>query len=154
MKIACLSGKGGAGKTLTAVNLAAAAEKAVYIDCDVEEPNGHLFFHPDHVETETVCSLLPEFDAGAITAVNSVPNPGHRPGFLPNFLADHGAQVIISGGMGGGAVDIFNERGVEVIVGVQGDATAAVESYLKGELVSTGSICHEHEHADECGEHH
>ena len=83
---------------------------------------------------------------GAITAVNSVPNPGHRPGFLPNFLADHG--------MGGGAVDIFNERGVEVIVGVQGDATAAVESYLKGELVSTGSICHEHEHADECGEHH
>ena len=78
---------------------------------------------------------------GAITAVNSVPNPGHRPGFLPNFLADHGAQV-------------FNERGVEVIVGVQGDATAAVESYLKGELVSTGSICHEHEHADECGEHH
>lgn len=75
-------------------------------------------------------------------------------GFLPNFLADNGAQVIISGGMGGGAVDIFNERGVEVIVGVQGDATAAVESYLKGELVSTGSICHEHEHADECGEHH
>ena len=68
---------------------------------------------------------------GVITAVNSVPNPGHRPGFLPNFLADNGAQVIISGGMGGGAVDIFNERGVEVIVGVQGDATAAVESYLK-----------------------
>ena len=67
MKIACLSGKGGAGKTLTAVNLAAAAEKAVYIDCDVEEPNGRLFFRPDHVETETVCSLLPEFDAGACT---------------------------------------------------------------------------------------
>ena len=67
MKIACLSGKGGAGKTLTAVNLAAAAEKAVYIDCDVEEPNGRLFFRPDHVVTETVCSLLPEFDAGACT---------------------------------------------------------------------------------------
>ena len=63
---------------------------------------------------------------GVITAVNSVPNPGHRPGFLPNFLADNGAQVIISGGMGGGAVDIFNERGVEVIVGVQGDATAGI----------------------------
>ena len=48
---------------------------------------------------------------GKITAENSVPNPGHRPGFLPNFLADNGAQVIISGGMGGGAVDIFNEIG-------------------------------------------
>ena len=56
--------------------------------------------------------------------------------------------------MGGGAVDIFNERGVEVIIGVQGDAQTAVETYLRGELASTGSICHEHEHADECGEHH
>lgn len=95
---------------------------------------------------------------GKITAENSVPNPGHRPGFLPNFVADNGATVIISGGMGGGAVDIFNERGVEVIVGVQGSARVAVESYLAGELVSTGAICHEHHHDhghDEghCGNH-
>ena len=90
---------------------------------------------------------------GKITSVNSVPNPGHRPGFLPNFLADNGAQAIISGGMGGGAVDIFNQRGVDVIVGVQGDAQKAVETYLQGELISTGSICHQHEHAHECGEH-
>jgi MinD superfamily P-loop ATPase len=46
MKIAVLSGKGGTGKTLVSVNLAAAASQAVYIDCDVEEPNGHLFFKP------------------------------------------------------------------------------------------------------------
>ena len=90
---------------------------------------------------------------GAILSENSVPNPGHRPGFLPNFLADNGAEVVIAGGMGGGAVDIFNERGVEVIVGAMGDARAAVEAYLKGELVSTGSICHNHEHAGECGGH-
>lgn len=91
---------------------------------------------------------------GKISGVNSVPNPGHRPGFLPNFLADNGAQVVIAGGMGGGAVDIFNERGVEVIVGAQGDAAQAVEKYLRGELVSTGAVCHQHEHADECGGHH
>lgn len=62
MKIACLSGKGGAGKTFTAVNLAAAAEKAVYIDCDVEEPNGRLFLKPQQTEKQTVSSLLPKFD--------------------------------------------------------------------------------------------
>ncbi len=90
---------------------------------------------------------------GKITGVNSVPNPGHRPGFLPNFLADNGAEVVIAGGMGGGAVDIFNERNVEVIVGASGDAQAATGAYLKGELKSTGSICHNHEHAHECGEH-
>lgn len=44
MKIAVLSSKGGTGKTLVSVNLAAASNESVYIDCDVEEPNGHLFF--------------------------------------------------------------------------------------------------------------
>lgn len=62
MKIAVLSGKGGAGKTFTAVNLAAAAEKAVYIDCDVEEPNGRLFFQPQEIQKEEVTTKLPEFD--------------------------------------------------------------------------------------------
>ena len=90
---------------------------------------------------------------GKILAEESVPNPGHRPGFLPNFLADRGAKVIISGGMGGGAVDIFNERDVEVILGAQGNARENVEAYLRGQLKSTGSVCHNHEHADECGEH-
>ena len=67
MKIACLSGKGGAGKTLTAVNLAAVAERAVYIDCDVEEPNGRLFFQPGQVTSSQVSTLLPVFDAERCT---------------------------------------------------------------------------------------
>lgn len=97
--------------------------------------------------------MIFEASEGVITKEESIPNPGHRPGFLPNFLADMGVEVMISGGMGGGAVDIFNEREVEVVLGASGDARAAVEAYLKGELQSTGSICHEHEHAHECGEH-
>ncbi len=80
----------------------------------------------------------------------AIPNPGHKPGFLPNFLADRGVNVIISGGMGGGAVDIFNERNVEVVVGATGLAETAVTQYLQGILKSTGSICHEHQHSDEC----
>ncbi|MGI6699154.1 MAG: NifB/NifX family molybdenum-iron cluster-binding protein [Christensenellales bacterium] len=82
---------------------------------------------------------------GEIQSVENVPNPGHRPGFLPNFLADMGVKVIIAGGMGGGAIDIFNQRNVEVIVGAEGDAQAAVEAYLRGELESTGAVCHQHE---------
>ena len=102
------------------------------------------------------CETFILFDTadGKITHEEPVPNPGHKPGFLPNFLGDKGAEVIISGGMGGGAVDIFNERNIEVILGAQGDASEVVERYLRGELESTGSICHKHEHADECGEHH
>nr|WP_321262742.1 4Fe-4S binding protein [uncultured Sphaerochaeta sp.] len=54
--IAVLSGKGGTGKTLVSVNLAAVAANATYIDCDTEEPNGHIFIKPtivgEHVITE------------------------------------------------------------------------------------------------------
>ena len=92
-----------------------------------------------------------EIEDKKIIANSSIPNPGHRPGFLPNFLNEMGVNVIISGGMGGGAVEIFNEKGIEVVVGAQGSAEAAVNSYLQGNLKSTGSICHEHQHADECG---
>jgi len=67
-------------------------------------------------------------------------------------LNDMGVNVVISGGMGGGAIDIFNEKGIEVIVGASGDAKAAVEAYLQGYLKSTGSVCHEHQHRNECGE--
>ncbi len=61
-KIAVLSGKGGTGKTLVSVNLAAVAGEAVYIDCDVEEPNGHLFFQPEISLEETVSVKIPFVD--------------------------------------------------------------------------------------------
>lgn len=62
MKIAVLSGKGGTGKTLVSVNLAALAERSLYIDCDVEEPNGHLFFKPTNILTEDVTVKIPLVD--------------------------------------------------------------------------------------------
>ena len=100
------------------------------------------------------CEAFAIFEAQTKQIINKqfVPNPGHKPGFLPVFLYDKDVNVIISGGMGGGAVDIFNEKGIEVIVGASGDAEKAANNYLQGKLKSTGSICHEHQHADECGE--
>lgn len=85
-----------------------------------------------------------------ITLLESIPNPGHKPGFLPEFLSQKGVNVIISGGMGGGAVDIFNEKKIEVITGAHGNASDAVKAYIEGKLKSTGSVCHEHQHHDEC----
>ncbi|KUO73579.1 MAG: ATPase [Desulfosporosinus sp. BRH_c37] len=62
MKIAVLSGKGGTGKTLLSVNLAASATESVYIDCDVEEPNGHLFFKPVDIQSEGISIKVPFVD--------------------------------------------------------------------------------------------
>jgi MinD superfamily P-loop ATPase len=62
MKIAVLSGKGGTGKTLVSVNLAAVAKTSTYIDCDVEEPNGHLFFKPKDIIEEEISVKIPKVD--------------------------------------------------------------------------------------------
>ena len=89
-----------------------------------------------------------EAENNQIVRSESIPNPGHKPGFLPKFLNELGVNVIISGGMGGGAVDLFNEDNIEVVVGASGDAKAAAEAYLTGALASTGNVCHEHQHSD------
>lgn len=81
-----------------------------------------------------------------------IENPGHKPGFLPKFLHEQGAEMIIAGGMGAKAQELFSENGIEVIVGAQGDCKNAVESYLSGSLQSTGSVCTAHEHEGNCGE--
>lgn len=119
--------------------------KRVAVACEGNTVAGH-FGH---------CTNFMIFDTegDAIVKSESVPNPGHKPGFLPNFLADRGAEVILSGGMGGGAIDIFNQRNVEVVTGAAGDAEAAVLAYLKGELKSNGATCNAHSHHDECGGH-
>lgn len=62
MKIAVLSGKGGTGKTFCSVNLAAVAKDSSYIDCDVEEPNGHLFFKPVNISKTDVTVDVPVVD--------------------------------------------------------------------------------------------
>lgn len=68
MKIAVLSGKGGAGKTFIATNLAAISKKATYIDCDVEEPNGHYFLKPEKISKKEVFTYIPQFDAQKCTS--------------------------------------------------------------------------------------
>ena len=66
MKIAIASGKGGTGKTTIATNLACSiaymGKTVQYLDCDVEEPNGHIFLKPDIKETQSITISVPEVD--------------------------------------------------------------------------------------------
>lgn len=67
MVLTVASGKGGTGKTTVAVGLAIVAERAQLLDCDVEEPNAHLFLHPRLTERSLVTILVPEVDAQRCT---------------------------------------------------------------------------------------
>ncbi|WBW96923.1 NifB/NifX family molybdenum-iron cluster-binding protein [Oceanirhabdus sp. W0125-5] len=93
-----------------------------------------------------------EVEGEKIISESFVENPGHRPGFLPQFLNDIGASIIIACGMGERAQQLFNENNINVIVGARGYCGDVMKCFLDGTLVSTGSVCREHEHEGNCGE--
>ncbi|MDI3311204.1 ATP-binding protein [Thermoanaerobacter sp. RKWS2] len=62
VKISVLSGKGGTGKTTVSVNLAKTFNNSLYVDCDVEEPNGYLFLNPQIEDEKTVKVVIPEIN--------------------------------------------------------------------------------------------
>ena len=69
MQIAVASGKGGTGKTTISTSLALSADTAVqYLDCDVEEPNGHIFLKPKLTYSETCWVTIPKLDESRCTA--------------------------------------------------------------------------------------
>ncbi|MBU3160725.1 NifB/NifX family molybdenum-iron cluster-binding protein [Clostridium frigoris] len=85
-----------------------------------------------------------EVEDGKSISNSFTANPGHKPGYLPVFLKELNVDIIIAGGMGETAQNLFNENGIEVVVGAQGLSDDAVQKYISGKLKSTGSVCHEH----------
>ena len=70
MKIAIASGKGGTGKTTIATSMALSLVeigKVVYLDCDVEAPNGHLFLKPEFTRTQDAVIRIPQIQADRCT---------------------------------------------------------------------------------------
>ncbi len=70
-----------------------------------------------------------------------VDNPGHHPGYLPEFLRDRGVDHIIAGGMGQRAAGLFAEAGIETIVGISGTVDDVINRLLKGDLEGGDSLC-------------
>ena len=71
-----------------------------------------------------------------------VPSPPHQPGMLPGWLAEQGATVVIAGGMGGRALELFRQRGVEVIMGVPAEEPEKLAiDYIKGNLQAGDNVC-------------
>lgn len=77
-----------------------------------------------------------------ITKKELTPSPPHQPGFLPGWLAEKGASVIIAGGMGPRAVELFQQNGISVVLGtMESDPEKAVLSHINGTLATGDNIC-------------
>ncbi len=86
-----------------------------------------------------------DVDDAGIVGATGVANPfaeGHAPGQIPGFVHEQGAEVILSGGMGGRAVEFFRELGITAATGAAGTVQQAVETYLAGSL-SGAAACDE-----------
>ena len=113
--------------------------------------NGNIFQHFGKTEFFKVY----EVEDNKVISSEVISSNGTGHGALAGLLADQGISVLICGGIGGGAQAALAEAGVELCSGAQGDVDAAVDAYLKGELVSTGVNCDHHHHEDghSCGSH-
>ena len=114
--------------------------------------NGEVFQHFGHTET----FKLYEVEGDRIVSGEVIPTNGSGHEALAGFLSDLSVNVLLCGGIGDGAQAALSGAGIEICSGATGDADAAVQAYLRGELESAGVNCdHHHDHDEEggCGSH-
>lgn len=112
--------------------------------------NGNVFQHFGRTEFFKVY----EVEDSKVVSSEVIASNGVGHGALAGLLSGQSVDVLICGGIGGGAQAALQEAGVELCAGASGDTDKAVEAYLRGELVSTGAYCdHHHEEGHSCGHH-
>lgn len=112
--------------------------------------DGNVFQHFGKTEFFKVY----EAEDGKVISSEVISSNGSGHGALAGLLANQAVDVLICGGIGGGAQAALAEAGVELCAGAQGNTDEAVTAYLRGELVSSGANCdHHHEDGHSCGDH-
>lgn len=101
---------------------------------------GKLALHFGHCETFALVDA--DEKSGKILSTSSATPPPHAPGVLPKWLAEQGANVIVAGGMGSRAQNLFSENGIRVVIGAPVDTPEnLVVSFLSGTLKSGQNVC-------------
>ncbi|MBL7215194.1 MAG: NifB/NifX family molybdenum-iron cluster-binding protein [Phycisphaerae bacterium] len=102
--------------------------------------NGQLCMHFGHCEQFAFVTVDPE--SKTVTGTELLTPPPHEPGVLPKWVAENGAKFVIAGGMGQRAQQLFNENGVQVLVGAPADSPENLATaYLNGSLQAGQNVC-------------
>lgn len=111
---------------------------------------GKLTLHFGHCQEFAILDV----ENGAVTSKEFLTPPPHEPGVLPRWLHDQGADVVIAGGMGHRAIDLFQQAGIEVITGAPVEEPEVLaKSYLAGTLQTGDNACAGGHGDSECGGH-
>lgn len=112
--------------------------------------NGEVFQHFGH----TAQFKFYDVEEGRIVKEQVVDTNGQGHGALSGFLSGEAVEVLICGGIGGGAQAALAEAGIRLLGGVSGSADDAVKAYLEGNLAFQPDVqCSHHDHGHSCGEH-
>ena len=112
--------------------------------------NGMVFQHFGHTEQ----FKLYDVENGEIREIQIVDTNGQGHGALAAFLTQAGVDILICGGIGGGAKTALAEAGIKLFGGVSGNADKAVEDFVAGKIAYDPDVqCTKHEHEHSCGGH-
>jgi len=116
----------------------------------ISTDQGYVSAHFGRCSTYTVI----EVREGQMLSREEMPNPGHQPGFLPQYLSEKGVNCIIAGGMGPRAQALFAQKNIETIIGVQGTVDEVIEKFISQELEAGDDLCnHTHGEHSPCEPH-
>lgn len=111
--------------------------------------NGEIFQHFGRTENFKIY----EVEENKVVSSEVISSNGSGHGALAGVLAGQNVDVLICGGIGGGALNALAQAGIEVCAGASGDTDKAVEDYLNGNLVDAGMTCNHHGEGHTCGHH-
>ena len=114
--------------------------------------NNEVFQHFGHTPEFAVFTV----EDGKVATKQILPCGGTGHGALAGLLKSSGVNLLICGGIGGGAQMVLAEAGIQLVGGAAGNVDEVVAAFLKGELsVNPDFRCHHHDHDGEhkCGEH-
>jgi predicted Fe-Mo cluster-binding NifX family protein len=106
--------------------------------------------HFGHCESYGVFMVSEQNEITSIKTVKSPEGCGCKSD-IASVLASDGVTIMLAGGIGGGAINVLNNSGIEVIRGCSGDATEVVKLFLAGLVEDSGNSCNQHENHNQSG---
>jgi predicted Fe-Mo cluster-binding NifX family protein len=102
--------------------------------------NGKLCMHFGHCEVFTLLDL--DTEKKTVTSSENVVPPPHEPGLLPKWLGERDVNMIIAGGMGSRAQELFTAQNIQVVVGAPAEDPAVLaKAYMDGSLTTGSNTC-------------